>query len=213
MFLISLVHSLTRIRYGLTALSVLLISLHSVLARSHGGGLDSLGCHNDRSKGSYHCHRKQDNQEQSSTDSKCDLDQMRYSRERYGFQSYKSTKLTGFYTGVECRTSIDHVVSLKDAHVSGAGCWTDAEKSKFANDRLNHVDACANVNSAKSSSVPADFLRKSSDGRGIDYQIKTLCAYLGIYYQVKEKYRLSFENNQPRLFAQCGLNVTATRGD
>ena len=117
---------------------------------------------------------------------------MRYSRERYGFQSYKSTKLTGFYTGVECRTSIDHVVSLKDAHVSGAGCWTDAEKSKFANDRLNHVDACANVNSAKSSSVPADFLRKSSDGRGIDYQIKTLCGVSG--------YLLSSEGKVQALF-------------
>ncbi|MBI4461187.1 MAG: YHYH domain-containing protein [Acidobacteria bacterium] len=26
-------------------------------AYPHGGGLDSLGCHNDRKNGDYHCHR------------------------------------------------------------------------------------------------------------------------------------------------------------
>ena len=26
-------------------------------ARAHGGGLDRLGCHNDRKRGEYHCHR------------------------------------------------------------------------------------------------------------------------------------------------------------
>ena len=213
MFPISLVHSLINWIYVLTVTGLLSAALYSMTVRSHGGGLDSAGCHNDRAKGSYHCHRKQINEEQPSTDSKCDLNVMIYSRELYGFQTYPSMKPIGFYTGVKCRTSIDHVVSLKDAHVSGAGCWTDAEKNKFANDRLNHVNACTNVNSSKSSSVPSDFLRKSSDGRGVEYQIKSLCAYLGIYYQVKEKYRLSFENNQPELFAQCGLNIMATSED
>jgi len=26
-------------------------------AEAHGGGLDSLGCHHNRKKGGYHCHR------------------------------------------------------------------------------------------------------------------------------------------------------------
>ena len=26
---------------------------------AHGGGLDSLGCHNDRNRGEYHCHRNE----------------------------------------------------------------------------------------------------------------------------------------------------------
>ena len=26
-------------------------------ALPHGGGLDSLGCHHDRKRGGYHCHR------------------------------------------------------------------------------------------------------------------------------------------------------------
>src|SRR5688572_23327443 len=28
-------------------------------AASHGGGLDAQGCHNDRKRGEYHCHRAQ----------------------------------------------------------------------------------------------------------------------------------------------------------
>ncbi len=28
-------------------------------ALAHGGGLDSYGCHNDRKRGGYHCHRGQ----------------------------------------------------------------------------------------------------------------------------------------------------------
>ena len=29
----------------------------AVVARGHGGGLDELGCHNDKREGNYHCHR------------------------------------------------------------------------------------------------------------------------------------------------------------
>jgi hypothetical protein len=29
----------------------------AVLASGHGGGLDDMGCHNDRRRGGYHCHR------------------------------------------------------------------------------------------------------------------------------------------------------------
>jgi hypothetical protein len=35
-------------------MSVLLIS--AATARAHGGKVDSLGCHNDRKQGNYHCH-------------------------------------------------------------------------------------------------------------------------------------------------------------
>lgn len=31
-------------------------------AHPHGGGLDSKGCHNDRKRGGYHCHRAQPDQ-------------------------------------------------------------------------------------------------------------------------------------------------------
>ena len=34
-----------------------LLVVSAVNAIAHGGGLDSLGCHNDRQRGGYHCHR------------------------------------------------------------------------------------------------------------------------------------------------------------
>ena len=45
-------------RFALLSLVVSFLTLAaSELARAHGGGLDSLGCHNDRKQGEYHCHR------------------------------------------------------------------------------------------------------------------------------------------------------------
>ena len=130
-----------------------------------------------------------------------------YDRSLYGYKSYPTKIDRGFYTGKKCKTNVDHVVSLKDAHLSGAGRWTRSKRVIFANDRSNHVPTCIRVNSSKGSSTPRDFFRKSSDGKGMEYPIKPKCAYLGIYYQVKKKYRLSFKNNNPIIFAGCGLTI------
>jgi hypothetical protein len=183
---------------------------------SHGGGLDASGCHNNRKTGDYHCHRENSKPKQSLKISpKPETPYEReslgsmvpYGRDLYGYESYPAYSSKGFYTGQICDTNIDHVVSLKDAHESGAGRWTITERLIFSNDRLNHVPSCSRVNSSKGSSTPSEFFRKSSDGRGLDYEIKTKCAYLGIYYQVKRKYQLSFGNNDAVLFASCGLDI------
>jgi endonuclease YncB( thermonuclease family) len=44
---------------SLTALLALILgaNLWSAPASAHGGGLDASGCHNDRKRGGYHCHR------------------------------------------------------------------------------------------------------------------------------------------------------------
>ena len=185
-------------------------------AHSHGGGLNAEGCHNNRKTGDYHCHRGNSKPKSSlkispkpeTPNEQETLGQMiPYDRDLYGYESYPAYSSKGFYTGQTCDTNIDHVVSLKDAHESGAGRWTIAERITFSNDRLNHVPSCSRVNSSKGSSIPSDFFRKSSDGRGLDYEITTKCAYLGIYYQVKRKYRLSFKNNDPQIFLDCGLVI------
>ena len=130
-----------------------------------------------------------------------------YDRDLYGYGSYPISTLRGFYTGRLCKTNIDHVVSLKDAYQSGAGRWNVTERITFANDPLNHVPTCRRVNSSKGSSTPSNFFRKSNDGRGMEYEIKTKCAYLGIYFQIKRKYQLSFGNNDAILFESCGLEI------
>ncbi len=186
------------------------------IACSHGGGLNAEGCHNNRKTGDYHCHRgnpapKLSKKAGSRPGSIERLGMpepiIAYDRELYSYESYPTYAKSGFYTGRSCDTNIDHVVSLKDAHESGAGRWTFAEREAFSNDRMNHVPICSRVNSSKGSSTPSNFLRKSSDGRGMEYEIKPKCAYLGIYYQVKRKYRLSFQNNDSSLFASCGLEI------
>ena len=191
--------------------------LISEIVYSHGGGLNAEGCHNNRKTGDYHCHYgnppapkppQRPSSRPGSIERLGTLEPIiAYDRDLYGYESYPTYAKSGFYTGRSCDTNIDHVVSLKDAHESGADRWTLAEREGFSNDRLNHVPSCKRINSSKGSSTPSDFLRKSSDGRGMEYEIKPKCAYLGIYYQVKRKYRLSFQNNDSSLFASCGLEI------
>jgi hypothetical protein len=184
-------------------------------AASHGGGLNAEGCHNNRKTGDYHCHRGSASRPSPKlplvmppdSSGSVSMPAMPYDRDLYGFRSYPSMSSRGFYSQELCNTNIDHVVSLKDAHESGASQWNSAMRSQFANDRLNHVSACSSVNSSKGSSTPSDFRRKSSDGQGLDYPIVPWCAYVGIYYQVKLKYSLSFNNNNPSVFEQCGLMI------
>ena len=129
-----------------------------------------------------------------------------YDRKEFNYRSYKPNTATGFYTNEACDfINIDHVVSLKDAYESGASSWAASKKKVFANDRSNHVQSCRRVNSSKGSDGPSDFLRKSRDGRGLEYEIVRFCEYLQKYYAVKVKYGLSFKNNSKRPFQSCGI--------
>ena len=129
-----------------------------------------------------------------------------YDRKDFSYRSYKLNTPIGFYTGKTCDfINIDHVVSLKDAYESGAASWSDAKKESFANDRANHVPSCGRVNNSKGSEGPSDFLRRSRDGRGLEYEIVRFCEYVQKYYTVKIKYGLSFRNNEPRPFKSCGI--------
>jgi hypothetical protein len=131
-----------------------------------------------------------------------------YDRKGFNYRSYKPDTAIGFYTGKACDfINIDHVVSLKDAYESGAASWSDSKKKTFANDRANHVPSCGRVNSSKGSSVPKDFLRRSNDGKGLDYKIVRWCEYVTKYHAVKARYDLSFAENTKAIFNQCGLRI------
>ena len=129
-----------------------------------------------------------------------------YNRSDFNFHSYKPNTSIGFYTGQSCALiNIDHVVSLKDAYDSGAASWGASKKKAFANDRSNHVPSCGSVNSSKGSEGPSDFLRRSRDGRGLEYEIVRFCEYVQKYYAVKVKYGLSFSSNKTHPFESCGI--------
>ena len=130
-----------------------------------------------------------------------------YKRSDFNYESYLINREKGFYTGKVCKTNIDHVVSLKDAFLSGAYAWSAEMKKKFANDKSNHVAACIKINSSKGSATPKHFLRRSNDGKGLDYKIISFCKYLEVYYKTKITYKLSFKNNDPNLFTKCNLKI------
>ena len=131
-----------------------------------------------------------------------------YDRSVFNFHSYKPDTSIGFYTGQSCALiNIDHIVSLKDAYDSGGASWGASKKESFANDRSNHVPSCGRVNSSKGSAGPSDFLRRSNDGRGLEYKIVRFCEYVLKYYAVKVKYGLSLEGNSKNTFATCGLTL------
>jgi hypothetical protein len=131
-----------------------------------------------------------------------------YNRTDFNYKSYKPTTSIGFYTNQSCDfINVDHVVSLKDAYDSGAALWSAPEKEAFANDRSNHVPSCGRVNSSKGSAGPKDFLRRSNDGKGLEYEIVRFCEYVQSYYAVKVEYELSFESNSAETFASCGIAI------
>ena len=131
-----------------------------------------------------------------------------YNRSDFNFHIYKPDTSIGFYTGQSCALiNIDHIVSLKDAYDSGAASWGVSKKESFANDRSNHVPSCGRVNSSKGSEGPSDFLRRSRDGRGLEYEIIRFCEYVQKYYAVKVKYGLSFKGNEMHPFKDCGITT------
>ena len=131
-----------------------------------------------------------------------------YSRSDLTYQSYKPNTSIGFCTNQSCDfINIDHIVILKDAYDSGAASWGAPKKEVFANDRSNHVPSCERVNSSKGSAGPKDFLRRSNDGKGLEYKIVRFCEYVEKYYAVKLKYELSFESNNAETFASCGVAI------
>jgi len=129
-----------------------------------------------------------------------------YDRKEFNYRSYKPNTSIGFYTNKACDfINIDHIVSLKDAYESGASSWAASRKKAFSNDRSNHVPSCGRVNSSKGSEGPSDFLRRSRDGRGLEYEIVKFCEYVQRYYAVKVKYGLSFKGNKAHPFEGCGI--------
>jgi len=131
-----------------------------------------------------------------------------YNRADFRYQNYKPNTSIGFYTNQSCDfINIDHVVSLKDAHDNGAASWSAYKKRTFANDKANHVPSCGRVNSSKGSAGPKDFLRRSNDGKGLDYEIVRFCEYVEKYHAVKVEYGLSFEANDSATFESCDIAI------
>jgi hypothetical protein len=75
--------------------------------------------------------------------------------------------------------SVDHVVALENAWVSGAADWSAGKRERFANDPLNLLVVSAAANRAKGSADAADWLPA---------RVSYRCAYVGRQVAVKAKY-------------------------
>ena len=176
------------------AVTVLLLAAlsASINVWSHGGRLNSEGCHNDKKAGAVHCHRfKAKASKRVAADS--------YNRKNWKFQSSASpvsNSVLGWYTGIEgSATDVDHVVALKDAYLSGGQGWNSSQKRAFANDAFNHVASVPYVNrTLKNAYVPLKFITKLRNSRYTFANGKCV-DYVDLYVQVKQKYGLSFALN------------------
>jgi len=63
------------------------------------------------------------------------------------------------------------------------------------------------VNSSKGSAGPSDFLRRSNNGKGLEYKIVRFCEYVQKYRAVKIKFGLSLEGNNAKTFTTCGISL------
>jgi hypothetical protein len=187
----------------MVAVSILLITVMgaSINVWSHGGRLNSEGCHNDKKAGVVHCHRSKTKANKSTASNS-------YNRDNWKFRSSASpvsNSLLGWYTGIEgSATDVDHVVALKDAYLSGGQGWNSSQKRAFANDPFNHVAAVPYVNrTLKNAYVPLKFITKLRNSRYAFANGKCV-EYIDLYVQVKQKYGLSFiHNNINKAKAAC----------
>lgn len=89
------------------------------------------------------------------------------------------------YTGTvvtnPSKLDVDHVIALKDAHVSGGFAWTRDERRAFANDPGNLIPVTASANRSKGSRGPADWLPPLSSYR---------CEYIEAHVALKARYGL-----------------------
>ncbi len=144
------------------ALSALLLSASSALA--HGGGLDAKGCHTEKRTGEYHCHRTPEAKKQGTSPAvstykrkewhpwwrDADKDCQNTRHEVLAEESLVPVTLSPDgcrviagkwldpYSGKiftdPRELDIDHLVPLKEAHISGGSTWSTEKKRRYAND-------------------------------------------------------------------------------
>jgi len=204
-----------------TAIVASLLFSAGVLA--HGGGLDRSGCHHDRTAGGHHCHRGTLTGGQAKSRAAYDREDYlpRWADADGDCQNTRQEVLIAESRAAvtlgpgQCRViagrwhdpytgrvftdpgdlDIDHLVSLKEAHDSGAASWPRSRKRAYAND-LSHPEALIAVyngaNRAKGARDPASWLPPN-----VAYR----CAYVRAWTQVKDHWGLMMDRDETRAVA------------
>jgi len=83
------------------------------------------------------------------------------------------------------KLDVDHIIPLKEAHISGGSDWTREERRVFANDPENLLVVSAGENRSKGAKDPAQWMPDV-----ISYH----CEYVKLWVGVKTKYSLAIDS-------------------
>ena len=199
---------------GFSLTAALAVFLFASLASAHGGGLDAKGCHSERRTGKYHCHRTQEAEKLENSpaasayyrkewhprwrdaDGDCQDTRHEVLAEEslipvtlspdgckvvagQWFDPYSGETFTS-----PCNLDIDHLVPLKEAHISGGNTWSTEKKRKYANDLSSPATLIAvsrSENRSKKAKDPAKWLPPNHAYH---------CEYVRLWKEVKMKWGL-----------------------
>lgn len=88
------------------------------------------------------------------------------------------------------KLDIDHIVPLKEAHVSGGHAWTRKQRRAFANDPENLLVVSASENREKGAKYPAEWVPDTTGYR---------CEYIALWLHVKAKYELAIDAKEQQV--------------
>ena len=193
---------------------VFLVSFNfiSLSLYAHSGRTNTLGCHNSRSSGGYHCHKdttvsnivnksshvynRKDYKHWIDADSDCqntrnevlieesltDVTLDQSGCKVISGKWYDPYTDQYFYNPREL--DIDHFVPLKEAHISGAKYWSQAKKQNYANDLSNPNTLIAVASGANRSKSAKDPALWLPKNN--DY----ICDYVKTWKEIKSKWQL-----------------------
>ncbi|MCY3827381.1 MAG: YHYH domain-containing protein [Candidatus Dadabacteria bacterium] len=192
----------------------LAVFLFASLALAHGGGLDAKGCHTERRTGEYHCHRPQEAEKPGNSSAVSAYDRKEWHpRWRDADGDCQNTRhevlaeeslvpvtlspdgckvVAGQWfdpysgeTFISPRNlDIDHLVPLKEAHISSGNTWSTEKKRGYANDLSSPATLIAvskSENRLKGAKDPAKWLPPNHAYR---------CEYVRLWKEVKARWGL-----------------------
>ncbi|MCH9691708.1 MAG: HNH endonuclease [Gammaproteobacteria bacterium] len=87
---------------------------------------------------------------------------------------------------------IDHIVPLKEAHISGGDSWSRAKRQEFANDPENILVVSASENRSKGAKDIAEWLPDTVTFR---------CDYVKKWAHIKTKYELTSDSKETQVMS------------
>jgi 5-methylcytosine-specific restriction endonuclease McrA len=181
----------------MSKMKYLIIFILPLVSFSSPGRTNSDGCHTESATGIYHCHKEvtpivpydrnlYKHWIDEDRDGENTREEVLIRDSKTGLKEDGSVVITCRYTGQvllhRSLVDIDHLVPLKEAHISGADRWSSQKREEFANylkDNYTLVAVRDSVNQSKGSKDPSEWMPEINK-----------CEYLSNWISVKKKFGL-----------------------